>query len=55
MEIRKLTVLSTVPKRELKSCIAACSSRYADVNRRSKREDAVQLNDLHCFQMIDLI
>ncbi len=53
--IRQLTILSTVPKRELKSCIAACSSRCADVNRRSKREDAVQLNHSCCFQMTDLI
>ncbi len=47
--IRQLTILSTVPKRELKSCIAAFSSRCADVKRRSKREDALQLNHSRCF------
>ncbi len=36
--------MSTVPKRKLKSCITACSSRCADVKRRSKREDSVLTN-----------
>ncbi len=51
--IRQLTILSTVTKRELKSCIAACSSTWcADVKRRSKREDAVQLNHSRGFQWL---
>jgi len=44
--------LSTVPKRKLKSCIAAFSSRCTDVKRRSKREEAVQLNHSRCFQWL---
>ncbi len=51
--IRKLTVLSTALKCELKSCISAFSSRCADVKRRSKREDAV-LNHSRWFIMTDL-
>ncbi len=53
--IKKLTILSTVPKHELNSCNAVCSSsRCADVKRRSKREDSV-LKSSCCFQTTDLI
>ncbi len=52
--IRKLKILSTAPKRELKSYIAAFSFRCADVKRRSKREDSV-LNHSRCFIITDLI
>ncbi len=47
-------IWSTVPRRELKSCIAACSSKCADVKRRSKIEDAIQLNHSCCFIVTDL-
>uniref|UniRef100_A0A671TAS2 Spindle assembly abnormal protein 6 homolog n=1 Tax=Sinocyclocheilus anshuiensis TaxID=1608454 RepID=A0A671TAS2_9TELE len=50
---QQVTILSTVPKRKLKSYIAACSrSRCADVKRKSKREDAVQLNHSRCFHLM---
>ncbi len=46
--------LSTVPKRKLKSCIAAFSSRCADVKRRSKRRRGTA-ESLTLFSMTDLI
>ncbi len=50
--IRQLTIMSTAPKRELRSCIAAFSSRCADVKRQSKRGEDAVLNHSRYFQWL---
>ncbi len=50
-----MQILSTVPKRELKSCISALGSRCVDVKRRSKRERGHGAESLTLFSVTDLI